>query len=129
LVAYSGDSGERLLPLPPGRWDEVAVMDWLSQFIGRGSNLDVPVRELPGYYDQLRAPVGKTDVILITDAICCIPEELQTSFLQWKRRVQARVISLIIQSEPGDLSAISDEVHKVPSLAVTEASVERVLSI
>jgi uncharacterized protein with von Willebrand factor type A (vWA) domain len=22
LVAYSGDSGERLLPLPPGRWDE-----------------------------------------------------------------------------------------------------------
>jgi uncharacterized protein with von Willebrand factor type A (vWA) domain len=23
LVAYSGDSGERLLPLPPGRWDEI----------------------------------------------------------------------------------------------------------
>jgi hypothetical protein len=43
--------------------------------------------------------------------------------------VQARVISLIIQSEPGDLTAISDEIHKVPSLAVTEAAVERVLSI
>ena len=44
LVAYSGDSGERLLSLPPGRWNEVAVMDWLAQFIGRGSCLDVPVR-------------------------------------------------------------------------------------
>ncbi len=50
LVAYSGDSGERLLALPPGRWNEVAVMDWLAQFIGCGSSLDVPVRELPGYY-------------------------------------------------------------------------------
>ncbi|MGC4051933.1 MAG: hypothetical protein QM757_21535 [Paludibaculum sp.] len=30
LVAYSGDSGdsgERLLPLPPGRWDEGQLLD------------------------------------------------------------------------------------------------------
>jgi hypothetical protein len=39
------------------------------------------------------------------------------------------VVSLIVASEPGDLAGISDEVHKVPSLAVTEAAVERVLSI
>jgi len=129
LVAYSGDSGERLVALPPGRWNEVAVMDWLGKFIGRGSNLDVPVRELPGYYKVLGAPVGKTDVILVTDAICHIPAKLQEEFCAWKKQVQARVISLIIQSTPGDLSAISDEVHMVPSLAVTEAAVERVLSI
>src|SRR5437764_9912685 len=51
LVAYSGDSGDRLLALPPGRWDELALLDWLAQFIGRGSTLDVPVRELPDYYE------------------------------------------------------------------------------
>src|SRR6476619_3956255 len=28
LVAYSGDSGERLLALPPDRWNETALMDW-----------------------------------------------------------------------------------------------------
>lgn len=129
LVAYSGDSGERLLALPPGRWNEVAVMDWLAQFIGCGSSLDVPVRELPGYYQKLRAPVGKTDVIFITDAICRIPARLQEEFCAWKNQVQARLISLIIQSTPGDLRAISDEVHEVPSLAVTEAAVEHVLSL
>jgi len=129
LCAYSGDSGERLLALPPGRWNEVAVMDWLEQFIGRGSDLDVPVRELPDYYQKLGAPVGKTDVIFITDAICHIPAKLQEEFCAWKKQVQARLISLIIQSRPGDLSAISDEVHAVPSLAVTEAAIERVLSI
>jgi uncharacterized protein with von Willebrand factor type A (vWA) domain len=41
LVAYSGDSGERLLALPPGRWDELQLMDWLTAFIGKGSDLDV----------------------------------------------------------------------------------------
>ncbi len=56
LVAYSGDSGERLLALPPGKWDEAALMDWLSAFIGHGSDLDVPVRELPRYYEALQAP-------------------------------------------------------------------------
>ncbi len=68
-------------------------------------------------------------MIFITDAICRIPAKLQEEFSCWKKQVQARLISLIIQSTPGDLSAISDEVHEVPSLAVTEAAVERVLSI
>jgi uncharacterized protein with von Willebrand factor type A (vWA) domain len=129
LVAFSGSSGERLLALPPGRWDEAAVMDWLEQFIGRGSTLDVPIQELPDYYRRLGAPVGKTDVILITDAICHITPELQARFIAWKQSVQARVLSLIIQSQPGDLAAISDEVHLVGSLAVSEAGVERVLSV
>src|SRR5262249_36771680 len=40
LCSYSGDSGERLLALPPGRWDEAALMGWLEGFLGRGSNLD-----------------------------------------------------------------------------------------
>jgi Mg-chelatase subunit ChlD len=33
LVAYSGDSGERLLAFPPGRWYETALLDWLAAFI------------------------------------------------------------------------------------------------
>jgi uncharacterized protein with von Willebrand factor type A (vWA) domain len=129
LVAYSGDSGERLLALPPGRWDEVAVMDWLEAFIGRGSSLDVPVQELPDYYRRLRAPVGQTDVVLVTDALCVIPADLRARFLGWKRQAQARVISLVIESDAGDLAGVSDEVHLVPALSATEAAVERVLSL
>jgi uncharacterized protein with von Willebrand factor type A (vWA) domain len=129
LVAYSGDSGERLLPLPPGRWDEAALMDWLGEFIGRGSSLDVPVREMPRIYRQLKAPAGKTDVLFVTDAICRIPPDLQAQFRAWKQQVQARLIALVIDSPAGDLGAISDELHLVQSLAVTEEGVERALSI
>ena len=33
LIAFSGESGERILPLPLGKWDEVALMDWLESFM------------------------------------------------------------------------------------------------
>src|SRR4051812_24549895 len=129
LVAYSGDSGERLLALPPGRWDEAALMDWVEGFIGRGSNVDVPVREMPRIYRQLNAPHGKTDVIFLTDAQCRLPAELQQQFVGWKKAVKARLITLVIRSQPGDLTAISDEVFTVPSLSVSEDAVGRVLSV
>jgi uncharacterized protein with von Willebrand factor type A (vWA) domain len=129
LIAYSGDSGERLLALPPDKWNEVALMDWLAQFIGLGSNLDVPVRELPHYYEELRAPKGSTDVVFVTDALCRIGPAVRHRFNAWKEEARARLITLVIGSSPGDLTEISDEVHQVDSLAVTEAGVDRVLSI
>jgi uncharacterized protein with von Willebrand factor type A (vWA) domain len=129
LVAYSGSSGERLLGLPPGRWDESALADWLAAFIGRGSSCDVPVVELPDYYRRLGCPLGRTDIIIVTDAQAVIEEEWRSRFNAWKREVQARVISLIVGDEPGDLQHISDEVHEVNSLSADEAAVERVLSI
>jgi len=129
LIAYSGDSGERILPLPLGKWDEVALMDWLEAFIGQGSDLDVPVREMPKFYESLKAPKGKTDLIFLTDAACNISGKLAKIFIDWKRSVQAKLITLVIDSEPVDLAKISDEVHRIRSVDVSEYGVERILSI
>lgn len=129
LIAYSGDSGERLLTLPPGRWDETALCDWLSAFIGCGSNLDVPIREMPEFYRRLGAPNGMTDVVFVTDAQCRIDSETQSWFLAWKREVNARLITLVIDNAPGDLAAVSDDVHQVRSLTPNGDAVGRVLSL
>lgn len=129
LVAYSGESGERLLALPPGRWDERQVADWLTQFIGHGSDLDVPLRELPRMYADLKAPVGDTDVILITDARCHVPDTVRDRFCVWKAASRVRAIALVIDSPPGDLAAVADEVHVVPALEADDAAVGRVLSL
>ena len=129
LVAYSGDSGERLLALPPGRWDEAALADWLAAFLGGGSEIDVPVREMPRMYADLKAPPGVTDVVFVTDARCRIPPPVAARFLEWKTEVKARLVTLVIDNAPGDLTLVSDEVHVVPALAPDADAVGRVLSL
>ena len=129
LAAYSGDSGERLLSLPPSRWDEAALCDWLSAFIGHGSDLDVPVREMPRMYAALKAPPGVTDLVMITDARVRIPPEVRERFDAWRRSARARVVSLVLGSSPGDLVLVSDECHQVQSLDPGSDAVGRVLSL
>lgn len=129
LVAYSGDTGERLLVLPPGRWDETALCDWLSEFLGGGSDLDVPVREMPDYYQRLGAPTGITDLVFITDAVCRIPVDIKNRFLEWRKAIQARLVTLVLNAAAGDLAAVSDEVFHVTDLDPTHEAVGRVLSL
>ncbi|MBA4192885.1 MAG: hypothetical protein C0467_33415, partial [Planctomycetaceae bacterium] len=122
-------SGERLLALPPGRWNECKLCDWLSEFIGKGSELDVPIQELPRMYKEIGAPPGITDVVMVTDAKCRIPTDLKERFLTWKGSAKARVIALVIDNPPGDLVHVSDEVHSVRSLDPTSDAIGRVLSL
>jgi len=129
LVAFSGDTGERLLPLPPGRWDEAKLFDWLAAFLGKGSDLDVPVRELPRMYRELKAPLGVTDVIFVTDAVCRLPPDVRNVFLAWKQQAKARLVTLVLNTGAGDLVHVSDEVHLVTTLAPDADAVGRVLSL
>lgn len=129
LAAYSGNSGERLLSLPQSRWDEAALCDWLSAFIGHGSDLDVPVREMPRMYAALKAPPGITDLVMTTDARVRIPPEVRERFDAWRRSARARVVSLVLGSSPGDLTLVSDEGHQVQALAPSADAIGRVLSL
>jgi uncharacterized protein with von Willebrand factor type A (vWA) domain len=130
LVAFAGTSEGRVLALPPGRWDEAALADWLTSFLGGGTTCEVPLVELPGrYWRELRCPRGKTDMICITDAQLVVPPAVRDTFLAWKAQEQARLISIVIESQPGDLAGVSDEIHLVPSLAVTEPAVARAVAL
>jgi uncharacterized protein with von Willebrand factor type A (vWA) domain len=129
LVAYSGDTGHSLLALPPSGWDEEKLLDWLEYFAGGGSNLDIPVREMPEFYERLGAPKGKTDLVFVTDAICNLHEYDRDRFNAWKQEAQARLVTLVLRLEGGDLSSISDEVHYLPAIEPDGEAVRRVLSL
>jgi uncharacterized protein with von Willebrand factor type A (vWA) domain len=129
LIAYSGASGERLLALPPGRWDEAVLCEWLSAFIGGGSDLDIPIEELPRMYHEIGAPVGVTDLVMVTDARCRIPPDLKQRFLDWRRSARVRAVALVVGSAPGDLEGVCDEVHRVGALDPSGDAVGRVLSL
>ena len=129
LVAFSGGTGHRVLSLPPERWNQVDLLDWLESFLGCGSDQDVPIREMPAIFTELSAPAGKTDLIYITDAELSISQKKATEFKTWKASVQARLISLVLNSDPGQLSSISDEVHLINSLDPTELGIRKVFSL
>ena len=133
LVEFAGGTEGKRLALPPGRWDEAQLLEWLAHFYGGGTSCDVPLCELPNvYWQEFLAQGmarGKTDIVIITDAIVDVPPEVVTSFNAWKRREQAKVTTIVIQSEPGDLAAVSDTVYRVPGLSVHEEAVQDIVSI
>lgn len=133
LVDYSGDTGQKVLALPPGRWNEWGFLDWLETNFGGGSDLDIPIRELPAIYAELAAPAGRTDVLMITDALCDPSPELVEAFVAWKQSVQARVSVLVIDAgsggDPSAIAALSDEYHIVPTIRPDSDFVGSILSI
>jgi len=129
LVAFSGGTGHRVLALPPERWSQVDLLDWLESFLGCGSDQDVPVGEAPMIFNELSAPAGKTDLIYITDAELRISDKKASAFKNWKASVQARLISLVLNTEPGDLKSISDEVHIISSLEPNEMGIKKLFSL
>ena len=129
LVAFSGGSGHRVLSLSPDRWNQVDLLDWLESFIGMGSDQDVPIGEMPAIFTEIGAPVGNTDLIYVTDAELRISEKKASAFKAWKNSVQARLISLVLNTDPGDLTSISDEVHLINSLDPTEVGIRKVFSL
>jgi uncharacterized protein with von Willebrand factor type A (vWA) domain len=120
LIGYSGGTTGNLLVIPPGKSDESELIEWLIHFYGGGTTMDVPLAELPTtYWDQIKAPRGKTDLVLITDAIVRVPNEMRVNFLKWKEAEKVKVISLIIgSSQAGDLEHISDETIPCSNLSV-----------
>lgn len=129
LVAFSGGSGHRVLALPPTKWNQVQLYSWLESFIGCGSDQDVPVQEMPAIFTEIGAPVGNTDLIYVTDAELSISQKKATEFKTWKASVKAKLFSLVLNTEPGDLKSISDEVHIISSLDPNEMGIKKVFSL
>jgi uncharacterized protein with von Willebrand factor type A (vWA) domain len=109
--------------------DEGSLCDWLSAFIGGGSDLDLPIEELPRMYREIGPPPGVTDLVMVTDARCRISSELRERFLNWRRAAHVRAVALVIGGAPGDLAGVCDECHTVPALDPSGDAVGRVLSL
>lgn len=131
LIGYAGGTKGNVLVLPPGKWDRNALCDWLEHFYGGGTTMDVPLKELPtDYWEAIKAPKGKTDLVIITDAIVNVPTEMERTFLDWKHREQVKTFTLVIgQTTAGGLARVSDEVHLIKSIEVGSSAVQACFSV
>lgn len=134
LVGFSGGTEGHWLCLPPGRVDQEKLFEWLVHDYGGGTDLDVPLKELPFVYwprfCELGLQRGKTDVILITDAIVNCPDKMRDAYLAWAKAEEVRTFGIIIgEDDPGDLAQVCNRCFCVDDLSLDSAAVEQVLSI
>lgn len=139
LIGYSGGHEGTRCILPPGKWDEVKLLDWLTHFYNGGTTMDVPLKEMPTTYWQEMVTSGlkpgKTDLILLTDAIVHVPQQMKATFNAWREQQKVKVHTLLIGcgnygGRPGgDLADVSDAVHAMSRIALEEEGVQQCLSI
>jgi uncharacterized protein with von Willebrand factor type A (vWA) domain len=129
LSSFSDSYAGRYIVLPPNKWDETKLCDWLSSFYGGGTDVNYPLNTIPSMWDKLGVPKGKTDMILITDGELSVPEVIRKSFLEFKQREKVKLTSLIISYAPGSIQHVSDDWHLINGIDVSDVAVGKCLSV
>jgi len=130
LVGFGRDAEGSWCAMPPGKWDQAALLEWLEHRYGGGTSPAVPLVTLPARWQELGCPEGKTDVILITDALLSVPDDIQRNFIKWKADTNVKYYTLILgESEPGDLAAVSDRVWCLRNLDLEQDAIQEIMAI
>lgn len=133
LVGYSGGTEGNVLVITPGKPRHGELLDWAGHFFGGGTTLDVPVDRVPGWWPEWRdlgLQRGRTDMIMITDAIVSLDEPMRDRYLEWSKAEQVRTYGIVVGAgSAGDLASIADRLWCLPDLALDSAAIEEVLSI
>jgi uncharacterized protein with von Willebrand factor type A (vWA) domain len=129
LVSFSSDGGGVFLPMPGGECAPNVLLEWLGGFIGGGTDLTTLTEELPAQWDQLGCTDGKTDIIVITDCGLHCEDERAKQFNEWRRGKRARVETIVIGGDPGDMQLISDKIHTVDRLGVEVEEIGELMDV
>lgn len=129
LASFSSGPKGAFLPMPGGECSPKLLLEWLSGFIGGGTDLDVLTDTLPARWESLGCTTGKTDIICITDAGLHCDEQRAERFKEWKKSVQARLDTIVIGCDPGDMDKISERCHRIASLGVEVEEVAQLMDI
>jgi len=114
--------------LKPGKWNQEALLSWIGHFFSGGTSLDVPCSVVPSLWNEIGAPKGKTDMIILTDGHVRIDAAMKQSFLSWKEKEKVKVYSLIIGSnDGGGVEEIADDISKMAG--ISPESVDHCLGI
>lgn len=135
LIGYTGDHsggrhGRRILDIGHRQNGmEAKIIDWCTQQLGGGNNKDMPLDSLPEFWKEIKAPEGKTDVIIITDAVCNFSNEEITNFKNWKNSKNIKTYGLILDNDFGNTGPAFDFQKRVKSIDVNNKDIHKVLEI
>jgi uncharacterized protein with von Willebrand factor type A (vWA) domain len=131
FVGFSCGPTGNAIAFPPGKWNQAALLEWLTHFYSGGTDLTNLTETLPAeYWTAYSVPKGKTDIIVITDGCMSATDQQTQSFNQWRKQEKAKVYSIIIGAgNAGGLTDLSDRTWIVSGLDMDTDAVGEVLSI
>jgi len=131
LVGFSGSADGNYLAIRPGEDKTDDLFEWLEHFFSGGTDMDVPLVELPKKWAELGMPAGRTDIIQITDAECRVPPEMAATFNAWKAQNKVRFNAILVGAGDGkSLKCVADRIWTAESIDVSaEAFSEAAMTI
>jgi uncharacterized protein with von Willebrand factor type A (vWA) domain len=99
------------------------LIDWLEHFYGGGTDLHVPLVEVPKMWDDPYCKIekGKTDLIVVTDACLSVDPVMKEFFLKWKEKEKVKVQTIVIGANGDSVKEISDQVHCVQQMVTVDS--------
>jgi uncharacterized protein with von Willebrand factor type A (vWA) domain len=127
----TGRATGTLCVLDPKRWDANALSTWLSGFLRGGTSPEFPLVEVPQHqWANIGAPVGKTDMLLITDGEMPINHQTSTQYNAWKVANKARLHAIVIGDNCYDgLATVSDTMCNVNEFNLQSTAVRNLLAL
>lgn len=131
LVGFSDDSEGSWHIIPPGsQTDQAGLLDWLEHMYNGGTSPAVPLETVPAKWQEIGAPPGETDIILITDGCMHVSSDTRDRFNAWKCQEKAKLFTLIIEEETaGDLAKVSDRAWCIPDLSLDQDAIQTIVSL
>jgi uncharacterized protein with von Willebrand factor type A (vWA) domain len=123
IIPFSGSFTAYVNPKPS------EVMKWLQLFMNGGTVLGPPLQETIRQLNEHSFLKGKADVIIVSDGDVNLDIFTEKEYKAAAKQHNVRTTSIIIQSQPGRLADISDEVHIVNGIEVGTEAVNRCFSI
>lgn len=134
-IAFSGFSGTEkvcVLTMPPGRWNEEKVIEWLTHFFGGGTTMEGPCVTIPSMWQQFinqGMPRGKVDHVIITDAEVGISDGMAHGYREWCKKEKVSTYGLILANQERDARKICDQHWLIKGLGVTEQGVRDAICV
>lgn len=134
LVSFGGTRDCEFCAMPPGKWDQDKLLEWITHFYGGGTVPDVPLDVVPNVlWNQFVAqgmPRGRTDHVIVTDGQMYFDEDMTAKYKAWAGREQVKTYGLMIGvGDAGKLAEVCEKTWCVENLDIDTAGISDILSV
>jgi uncharacterized protein with von Willebrand factor type A (vWA) domain len=127
LMGFSSEDQLRELVMPPEKWNQTALLEWLEHFFNGGTDFDF-LLHLEKSWDKWKCPRGKTDVFIVTDTQADITDCTVEQFNAFKLKEKVKAYGLAIGAATGCLDLVCDQAWVTQSMGLESKAVREILS-